>query len=122
MKIGPNELCWCGSQLKYKKCHSSSDRLASVSVKFRNGVPEEDRQKYEQVLTEIRDRVEYGLASVQAPISRVRLECAALHLRMVLELIIFGAFVNNREVVAQISSNRSRGELSGRSRHATCCA
>lgn len=24
-KLGGNELCWCGSGKKYKKCHSSSD-------------------------------------------------------------------------------------------------
>ena len=25
MKLGRNDLCWCGSGLKYKKCHSSFD-------------------------------------------------------------------------------------------------
>ena len=25
MKLGRNDACWCGSGLKYKKCHSSFD-------------------------------------------------------------------------------------------------
>jgi hypothetical protein len=25
--MGRNEVCWCGSGLKYKKCHSDRDRL-----------------------------------------------------------------------------------------------
>ncbi|MEA2030207.1 MAG: SEC-C metal-binding domain-containing protein [candidate division Zixibacteria bacterium] len=26
MNLGRNELCWCGSGKKYKKCHYTSDR------------------------------------------------------------------------------------------------
>lgn len=25
MKLGRNDLCWCGSQNKYKKCHAEFD-------------------------------------------------------------------------------------------------
>ncbi|OQY14269.1 MAG: hypothetical protein B6I30_01015 [Desulfobacteraceae bacterium 4572_187] len=25
-KLGRNDVCWCGSGLKYKKCHYESDR------------------------------------------------------------------------------------------------
>ncbi|MCK4534159.1 MAG: SEC-C domain-containing protein [Syntrophobacterales bacterium] len=26
MKLGRNDLCWCGSGKKYKKCHHESDQ------------------------------------------------------------------------------------------------
>ncbi|MBA3684630.1 MAG: type I methionyl aminopeptidase [Planctomycetes bacterium] len=30
VKLGPNELCWCGSGTKYKKCHQHADLVAGL--------------------------------------------------------------------------------------------
>ncbi len=30
VKLGPNELCWCGSGKKYKKCHQHADLVAGL--------------------------------------------------------------------------------------------
>ena len=50
------------------------------------GYAEEDRKRYEHVLLEIRRRVDEGSANLTPPITWLKLEYAALHLRMVLEL------------------------------------
>ena len=68
------------------------------------GYPEEDRRLYEQVLLEIRWRVNEGLTNSRPPITRAKLEYAALHLRVILELIVFGSFVNNRRAIEALSS------------------
>jgi uncharacterized protein YecA (UPF0149 family) len=34
--LGRNELCWCGSGAKYKRCHMESDR---ARARARNRVP-----------------------------------------------------------------------------------
>src|SRR6185295_16015963 len=31
LKLGPNDVCWCGSGRKYKKCHGPRDLLNQLS-------------------------------------------------------------------------------------------
>jgi SEC-C motif len=33
-EIGRNDLCWCGSGKKYKKCHLKSDELKRVEARY----------------------------------------------------------------------------------------
>jgi SEC-C motif len=33
-EVGRNDLCWCGSGKKYKKCHLKSDELKRVEARF----------------------------------------------------------------------------------------
>ncbi len=68
------------------------------------GVEESDRKLYEQLLREIRFRVNFGIQSCQPPHTPPRIEAAALQLRKVLELIVFGSLVNNRPAIETISA------------------
>jgi hypothetical protein len=68
------------------------------------GVEESDRKLYEQLLREIRLRVDFGIQNCQPPHTPLRLEAAALQLRKVLELIVFGSLVNNRQAIETISA------------------
>ena len=34
VELGRNDLCWCGSGKKYKKCHLKSDELKRVEARF----------------------------------------------------------------------------------------
>lgn len=38
-KLGPNDVCWCGSGKKYKKCHGPRDLLAQLSAAEAAGTP-----------------------------------------------------------------------------------
>lgn len=42
MKILPNDECWCGSKLKYKKCHLQSDNMLKIKNRERCVVPSRD--------------------------------------------------------------------------------
>lgn len=62
-KLGRNQRCWCGSQLKYKKCHYDADR-ESTNPESVNGlthirvlVPYENIYPGEATLTVIDDRI-----------------------------------------------------------------
>jgi uncharacterized protein YecA (UPF0149 family) len=37
-KLGRNDLCWCGSEKKYKKCHLESDSRKRRAALTPNGV------------------------------------------------------------------------------------
>ncbi|AVQ46303.1 methionyl aminopeptidase [Clostridium botulinum] len=50
-KLGRNDLCWCGSQKKYKKCHSAFDKKIELYKTHGNIVPpREIIKKPEQIV------------------------------------------------------------------------
>lgn len=79
-------------------------------------IQEEDRLRYVQVLREIRARTNFAGSMLQAanqsraigePLGLaggLNLEMAALHLRKVLELIVFGSLVTNRQHVQKVAA------------------
>ncbi len=38
-KLGPNDLCWCGSGVKYKRCHQARDLLKTLGSGAISGAP-----------------------------------------------------------------------------------
>ncbi len=42
-KLGPNDLCWCGSGKKYKKCHQARDLLEQLSAGEAKSAPPNHR-------------------------------------------------------------------------------
>jgi hypothetical protein len=34
VELGRNDLCWCGSGKKYKKCHAKSDEIKRVEARY----------------------------------------------------------------------------------------
>jgi len=63
-----------------------------------------DRNLYVRLLTEIRWRVGVGFRMCEPPFSPDRIESAAVQLREVLELIVFGSVVNNRAAIETIAT------------------
>ena len=50
-KLGRNDLCWCGSQKKYKKCHSAFDKRIELYKTHGHIVPpREIIKKPEQIV------------------------------------------------------------------------
>lgn len=40
IKLGRNDICWCGSGIKYKKCHYNFDSKLELAVRQGHIVPE----------------------------------------------------------------------------------
>jgi hypothetical protein len=78
-------------------------------------IQEEDRLRYENILREIRGRTEFATSLLQiANNSRplgatlglpavLQIESAAVHIRKILELIVFGSLVTNRREVESVA-------------------
>jgi hypothetical protein len=61
-----------------------------------------DMQKYETLLTEIGERLRLARQLLDQPVTQV--EWIAVELRLVLELIVLGSLVTNRNAIATVSS------------------
>ncbi|APH15422.1 methionine aminopeptidase, type I [Clostridium sporogenes] len=53
-KLGRNDLCWCGSQKKYKKCHSAFDKRIEIYKTHGHIVPPREIIKKPEQIVEIR--------------------------------------------------------------------
>lgn len=74
---------------------------------------EADRALYLKVLVEIRWRVDRGIRLLTAnTCDATALESAAVHLRKVLELIVFGSLINNREEIEGVAKAFARKDVS----------
>ena len=54
-KIFPNDVCWCGSQQKYKKCHMGFDHMLAMKKREKYEIPTHDMIKNQQQVEAIRE-------------------------------------------------------------------
>lgn len=62
MKLGRNDLCWCGSKNKYKKCHAEFDRRIEFYKTHGHIVPPMDIIKTAEQITGIRESGKINIA------------------------------------------------------------
>jgi hypothetical protein len=67
-------------------------------------VPRDDRGLYVEVLMQIAERLEAAEQWLDLGASTRNVEYAAFHLRMVLELIVMGSLVTNRERIEEVAT------------------
>jgi hypothetical protein len=70
-----------------------------------------DMQKYENVLTEVGERLRLVRQLLDEPV--VQAEWIAVELRIALELIVLGSLVTNRNAIARVSSVFKVKEVGG---------
>jgi hypothetical protein len=67
-------------------------------------IAQEDVNRYGDILAEVKARVDYAVEVLQSPAEEFDLECAAMHLRKSVELIVLGSLVANRMAVEKVAS------------------
>ena len=61
MKLSRNDACWCGSGLKYKKCHEMFDEKIEAIRRQRHVVPSHDIIKNKRQIELIKDSAKINI-------------------------------------------------------------
>lgn len=62
MKLGRNDLCWCGSGKKYKQCHEAMDRKIERFAREGHLVPRQDMLKTPEQIEKIKESAKINIA------------------------------------------------------------